>query len=171
MFGSEGAEVAKLQYQLSVLGYFEGCTTGFFGEKTEVSVIQFQSDWGLVVDGVVGPQTYEILFRPDRGDPSPAETSGGGATIVDNPNTLEIQSHLQALGYYQGSIDGIYGPLTARAVGDFQADRGLVVDGIAGSQTMAALGQGESEGTGQGSTAIPLEDIIVLPPPPPPAWL
>lgn len=51
----------------------------------------------------------------------------------------EIQARLAALGYYNGSIDGIYGVHTKNAVKRFQQDRNLTVDGIAGEKTLAAL--------------------------------
>ena len=51
----------------------------------------------------------------------------------------EIQARLAALGYYNGSIDGIYGVQTKNAVKRFQQDRNLTVDGIAGEKTLAAL--------------------------------
>ncbi len=40
--------------------------------------------------------------------------------------------------------DGIFGPLTEEAVQTFQHDHGLTVDGIAGPQTLAALGFSEN---------------------------
>ena len=44
-------------------------------------------------------------------------------------------------GYAPGPIDGRYGPRTAQAVSRFQAAHGLVVDGIAGPFTLAALSE------------------------------
>ncbi len=52
----------------------------------------------------------------------------------------EIQTRLKAWGYYTGSVDGIFGPLTETAVRFFQRKHGLAVDGIVGSQTAAAIG-------------------------------
>ncbi|MBO5726393.1 MAG: spore cortex-lytic enzyme, partial [Clostridia bacterium] len=51
----------------------------------------------------------------------------------------EIQTRLAALGYYGGTIDGIYGTQTKNAVKRFQQDRNLTVDGIAGDKTLSAL--------------------------------
>ena len=51
-----------------------------------------------------------------------------------------IQTKLKRWGYYTGSIDGIYGPLTKKAVRYFQSKNGLAVDGIVGPQTARALG-------------------------------
>lgn len=52
----------------------------------------------------------------------------------------QIQTKLSNLGYYKGSIDGIYGSQTKNAVIAFQRDMGLTADGIAGSKTLSALG-------------------------------
>lgn len=56
-----------------------------------------------------------------------------------------IQQALATDGCYAGSIDGIYGGGTEAAVRQFQAARGLSVDGMVGPNTWAALfpdGQG-----------------------------
>lgn len=51
-----------------------------------------------------------------------------------------LQQRLAALGYYRGSIDGVFGQETEAAVLQLQRDRGLRVDGIVGSQVYQALG-------------------------------
>ncbi|MFB0509268.1 MAG: N-acetylmuramoyl-L-alanine amidase [bacterium] len=51
----------------------------------------------------------------------------------------DVQSALNKLGYWCGEVDGIFGPNTERAVRDFQADHGLVVDGIPGPKTKSKL--------------------------------
>ncbi len=51
-----------------------------------------------------------------------------------------IQEKLKNLGFYSGSIDGIYGSATRKAVQRFQSANGLSADGIAGEKTLAALG-------------------------------
>lgn len=53
---------------------------------------------------------------------------------------IQIQTKLKRWGYYNGSIDGIYGSKTVAAVRWFQSKNGLTVDGIAGPKTLAAMG-------------------------------
>ncbi len=53
---------------------------------------------------------------------------------------IQIQTKLKRWGYYNGSIDGIYGSQTLQAVKYFQRKNGLTVDGIAGKSTLAAMG-------------------------------
>lgn len=54
--------------------------------------------------------------------------------------TRTVQTKLKRWGYYTGTVDGIYGNLTRKAVRLFQSKNGLVVDGIVGKKTAAALG-------------------------------
>ncbi|MGI6648606.1 MAG: L,D-transpeptidase family protein [Bacillota bacterium] len=51
----------------------------------------------------------------------------------------EVQQRLKILGYYQGDIDGVFGPITEQAVRAFQRDQGLEPDGVVGPDTYNAL--------------------------------
>lgn len=53
---------------------------------------------------------------------------------------IRIQKKLKTWGYYKGSVDGIYGSQTEKAVRLFQQRNGLSVDGIAGPVTLRAMG-------------------------------
>lgn len=59
-----------------------------------------------------------------------------------------VQTKLKNWGYYQGSIDGIYGSKTVEAVKYFQRRNGLTADGIVGTKTAAAMGITLSSGGG-----------------------
>ncbi len=52
----------------------------------------------------------------------------------------QIQTALRDRGYFTSNIDGIFGTLTKNAVIAFQKDNGLTPDGIAGKNTLKALG-------------------------------
>ena len=54
-------------------------------------------------------------------------------------NVRQLQGILRLAGYYDGEIDGSYGPKTTKAVTDFQAANGLEADGIAGPKTLEVL--------------------------------
>lgn len=64
----------------------------------------------------------------------------------------QIQSKLRDWGYYNGNIDGVYGSQTYEAVKKFQSSNGLTADGIAGSQTLSALGINSSSSSGGSSS-------------------
>ena len=63
--GNKGADVIECQTMLTRLGYNIGKTgiDGDFGRATEAGVKSFQSDHRLVVDGVVGPMTWDALDK------------------------------------------------------------------------------------------------------------
>ncbi len=62
-----------------------------------------------------------------------------------------IQTKLKNWGYYRGTVDGIYGKQTEAAVIKFQSKNGLRVDGIAGTQTLRAMGIFTSSSSNQSS--------------------
>ena len=53
---------------------------------------------------------------------------------------IEIQTRLSELGYYSGSINGVYDDATVVAIKEFQADNGIYVSGAVGGVTARALG-------------------------------
>ena len=64
-----------------------------------------------------------------------------------NDQVKIIQEKLKQLNFYAGAIDGIFGRNTERAVRAFQLSRSLLVDGIAGPQTNAALSKATAQKT------------------------
>jgi len=66
------------------------------------------------------------------------------ATVIKQGQTgsmvKTIQTKLKKWGYYSGSVDGIYGAKTKKAVMYFQRKNGLTADGIVGAKTLKALG-------------------------------
>ena len=74
-----------------------------------------------------------------------------------------IQTRLKKWGYYEGSIDGIYGTATKNAVIQFQKKNGLTADGIAGPKTLEKIGlptNESSNSTGGNADYLLLARII-----------
>lgn len=63
-----------------------------------------------------------------------------------------MQRKLKNWGYYNGSVDGIFGNQTLAAVKYFQRRNGLTADGIVGSKTLSALGMKSSSSSSSSST-------------------
>jgi len=67
--------------------------------------------------------------------------SMAGETIEDEEGVevKEIQQRLNDLGYDSGKVDGIMGKRTKGAIKEYQKDKGLKVDGVAGTNTKRSL--------------------------------
>jgi N-acetylmuramoyl-L-alanine amidase len=90
----------------------------------------------LLMAAVIGYFTYSVVNNyPVIPTQAGVYRWGSRGTTV-----REIQRRLKSWGYYNGAVDGIYGYRTYRAVRYFQSKNGLRVDGIAGRQTLNALG-------------------------------
>ena len=62
-----------------------------------------------------------------------------GAPVPD-PTVQVTQERLAQLGYYNGPVDGIFGPTTRDAVGKYQIDNQLDVTGSLSPDTLQSLG-------------------------------
>lgn len=146
--GSRGDAVRLAQQRLVDRGYGPCLgrygVDGVFGPCTDWAVKTYQRDrgtgaWGacwalgppLNPDGVVGEKTWARLDPPTI-----HQGSTGGAVRL-------LQAILDALGvprWNPGPIDGIFGPLTERAVRNYQDDNpNLDQDGWVGPKTWGAL--------------------------------
>ncbi len=74
----------------------------------------------------------------------------------------QIQEKLKRWGYYNGSVDGIYGSKTLAAVKSFQKKNGLTVDGIAGEKTLAAMGITSSSGSSSSGSSTSNSNNVSL---------
>jgi len=54
----------------------------------------------------------------------------------------DVQAELQQMGYYQGEVDGLLGPLTREALTAYQADQGLATTAAIDQPTLDSLGMG-----------------------------
>lgn len=74
----------------------------------------------------------------------------------------QVQKKLKELGLYTGSVDGVYGTGTQKAVRQFQKNCGLTADGIAGPKTLLYLGLKGGSSGGGGSGGYSSSDVYLL---------
>jgi N-acetylmuramoyl-L-alanine amidase len=102
-----------------------------------LAVRGFQAFRGLRVDGICGRQTWSALVE--------AGYRLGDRLLYDRRPLLRgddvatLQRRLGTLGFDPGKVDGLFGAGTAQALGEFQRNAGLTVDGICGPTTIVAL--------------------------------
>ena len=79
----------------------------------------------------------------------------------------EVQRRLKNWGYYTGSVDGVFGAGTRKAVIAFQKKNGLTADGVVGKATYQALGINSSAnaiggGNSSGAGSLSNSDLYLL---------
>ena len=80
----------------------------------------------------------------------------------------EVQRRLKLWGYYNGSVDGVFGAGTKKAVIAFQKKNGLTADGVVGQSTYKALGMNSSyqalqgANTSSGTSGYTSSDVYLL---------
>lgn len=138
--GDRGPAVAEIQASLTTLGLLRAAPEEpVFDQPTDWAVREFQQNRGLVVDGIVGAETYSALqaARLSLGD---RLLSLAGKYFVGD-DVAALQERLTELGFDTGRPDGVFGPQTERALKGFQREYGLVSDGVCGPSTLRALKQ------------------------------
>lgn len=166
--GMSGESVRSLQQRLISLGYLTGEADGIYGTATAEAVYAFQKRSGLTRDGIAGTKTLIALYSTDAAQPTasptlvPATTPSAADTIISaktlhkgdiSSEVKAMQERLIELGYLaSGSADGNFGVKTYQALKEFQLANALTVDGIAGKNTLSALGSVNATGK---NTAAP----------------
>lgn len=72
-------------------------------------------------------------------DQAPRRTAYTAPAVQYSANVHNAQKRLQRLGFYQGKLDGLWGPETRRAVERFQRQEGLLVTAQLDGRTTEAL--------------------------------
>ena len=160
-YGDSGSRVTELQTALVKLGYNTNGVDGRFGAGTQRAVISFQKDNGLEADGLAGTKTLELLYAKANGSGSSSGSSSGTSTGLTRTlrrgytgdDVIAVQERLKELGYYTGSIDGVYGSGSIAAATTFQKNNGLKVDGLTGQSTYAALFSSSAVAAGSSSSS------------------
>lgn len=136
--GDEGEPVRDIQDRLAALDFDSTADDkGTFAGGTEAAVREFQTARGLAADGIVGPDTWRSLVAAgySLGD----RLLYHRVPMMRGDDVADLQRRLNSLGFDSGKVDGIFGPDTLDAVLDFQSNRRMPEDGIAGTAVATDL--------------------------------
>ena len=152
-----GPKVAAVQVALKRVGLYNATVDGVRGPLTKAAIMRFQRRRGLLVDGVVGPQTRRAFGKRGR----PAFGSRAMKLGDRGWDVAAMQYILARRGYPPGAIDAVFGPITGTALRNFQAALGLAADGLAGPATIAGLRHGSAS---RGTTPVAIGPVRLLRP-------
>lgn len=146
--GDSGEAVKALQQALNELNFYLGDVNGVFNTATIAAVKAFQNKNSYAVTGVMTPTQQKALFE------GRVKNNAGKTVTVKTLPAIEnypmaqgdkgdavskLQAALKSLGYYTGTVNGVYDSLTAKAVKAFQKAKGLTADGKAGDKTQKII--------------------------------
>lgn len=153
-----GKEVLDVQTRLRHLGFELGRegADGLYGPHTELAVRSFQQRRSLLVDGIVGANTWRELVEAGY-------TLGDRLLYLREPpfrgeDVSALEHKLNLLGFNAGPERGIHDEEVERAVLDFQRNAGLTADGLVGESTIAKLRALRKAESGRESKKIPERD-------------
>lgn len=137
-FSPTTEDITDAQRRLAALGHdpFPD-PPGTLGDATAVALQGFQRQRGLPLTGQLDEATWRRLLEASW-------RLGDRLLYLDQPlqrgdDVADLQEALAKLGFDPGRIDGIFGPLTATALGEFQDNCGLARSGVLDRGSLIAL--------------------------------
>ena len=172
-FGDESAFVTTLQEALTELRFYKSTVDGKYGSGTQASVLAFEKKNKLDADGIADPEMLYLLFEG-----SPRNYGGYKATVKTVPPIYgitmqygstgepvkQLQTRLQALGYYRDEITGTFNSATRTALKAFQKNMGIDDDGIATPDVQTILYSASAVSAGYTVTPTPTAAPTFAPP-------
>lgn len=132
--GHTPREVAQYAESINIkgIGLYETASDGYF---VHVDTRDKKSFW------YGQAQAYRDTFGGNSTTTQPSSENNYMKLNDQGDNVKALQKMLISLGYDLGAgkDDGIYGPATVSAVKQFQKDKRLAIDGLAGQATLDAL--------------------------------
>lgn len=133
--------VEAVQDHLRSAGVYSGAVDGVWGPDSAAALQRFQAGHQLQVTGQLNQATAATLGL------DPAALLAMQAPIpMPPPETLQpasvrtVQAQMRRLGFYPGTVDGVWGASTESAVERFQQARGLPPNGQLTTATLTAMG-------------------------------
>jgi N-acetylmuramoyl-L-alanine amidase len=134
--GDCGDVVTVVTNTLHRLGLISAPTDTFTTEVAD-AVRAFQQARGLSVTGEIDNGTHAAIeeARWKLGD----RTLKVETPFMRGDDVAALQSRLIEMGFNPGRVDGFYGPVTEKAVQEFQKSVGVKIDGVCGPGTVISL--------------------------------
>ncbi len=142
--------VKEIQQMLVALKIYAGAVDGKLGPQTRKALQAFQEESGITVTGKIDPRTLIMLKKRTVARIKDDKGYGGKQELPLREffyDAKMMQTFLKGAGFYGGEIDGKVGPLTVKAIKQFQKKKNLKESGIMDEKTWEEL---KKEGGGRG---------------------
>lgn len=148
----------------------------FFAPATDVPVAVVQTQAEPEIAPIPAQRLPEVATASQETTGSVAAAAPAPQVIpsapVGNKQAFEVQKKLTELGLFTGTVDGFYGPMTARAIRAFEERNGLVPTGALTPAIVDAILRADASGMAMPQAAVaqpvvaqPVVAPIILPTP------
>lgn len=126
-YGEHGQIVRIVQQKLQKLSYYDDKVDGEYGVLTEFALKKLQKDRGIDISGKADEKTKKELIQKEKQKyiDQLEDLSDSVHPGMHNNDVKIIQESLKYFGYYEGEIDGIYGPLTKKGLEIAEGEHGI----------------------------------------------
>jgi peptidoglycan hydrolase-like protein with peptidoglycan-binding domain len=137
------AAVRAVQERLRASGLYNGTISGEWNQESQDALQRFQENRQLQVTGqlnvataaALGVSPEQLLGAGQPEQPRQPKPIRLGADAMRN-----VQGRLRDLGFYQGAVDGLWGPATQAAITALQRSHSLEATGRLDPATVSAMG-------------------------------
>jgi peptidoglycan hydrolase-like protein with peptidoglycan-binding domain len=137
--------IAAIQRELGARGYGPLSGDGIVDLGTRAAILAYEHDHGIASTGEPSEALLQrILFGAPTGSTQNAQPAGPSPQAEETVRF--VQRWLVALGYPVGRIDGRLGEDTAKAIRDFELDKGQVPKGRISAELVARLREAATSG-------------------------
>jgi len=139
--GVDQETVRAIQRELAARGFGPLPSDGSLGLATRAAIIAYEQDQRLAVTAVPSEDLLRrLVLGTAAGTTAPGEEPSGRAASPEAEAVIAgVQRSLAQLGYQPGRADGQLGEETARAIHDFEVDRGMVPRGRISAELVRQL--------------------------------
>jgi peptidoglycan hydrolase-like protein with peptidoglycan-binding domain len=136
--GANPETVRAIQRELAARGFGPVPSDGNLDIATRAAIIAYEQDQRLAPTAT---PSEDLLRRLVLGTPVATAAQGEEASVSTEAETViaSVQRSLARLGYRPGRADGQFGEETARAIHDFEVDRGMVPKGRISAELLRQL--------------------------------
>jgi|GEM_PF-1253092 len=161
-YSEHGEAVRVLQEKLNHLEYYDDDIDSEFGVLTEHALKKFQENHGLTVSGQADSETIQTIVKEEIElyIDKLIDLSGSIHPAMAKEDVEIVQQTLSYFGYYDGNIDGIYGPLTQKAVEMLESEYDLDLVSEDARQSLRKLYEEEKERVDQTMEEEQTEEAI-----------
>jgi len=140
-YGEHGESVKILQQKLKKLTYYEDEIDGNFGLFTEHALKKVQTEHHIASYGQADEDTIRVIIKMEKEKylKQVEKLSESIYPGMHGEDVKIVQEALQYFGYYKGELDGIYGPLTKKALEIAEEEHDIELSGEITQDALSAL--------------------------------